>query len=360
MEGEFDMAAGLAEISDSLFDSGDLGGGSSSEGGANDDLDLGESGDKSPGNGRQQADTASVAGKPAAVGNPNGDTGGKPAVGNPADAPPVGGTPAPGPLDLPKTWKQDEAIKAAWAGVDPVIKAEVARREEAMFKGLETYKSDAEDGRVFQKVFEPYEQAFRANNVNPVALTQGLLQSHYALSYGSSEQKVAMFRHLAEAYGVDLQVASAEQPYVDPEVQRLRRENQALQSQQRRAQEESAANLHSTMETQLKTFEADPKNVHFLEVIDQMIPLIQTGDSLEEAYQKAIWVNPKTRALEVARLNKEDASRKAQEEKDRVAAARRATSVNVKTSAKSGSATAPVGSMDDTMAETLAEIRGRG
>lgn len=110
---------------------------------------------------------------------------------------------------------------------------------------------------------------------------------------------------------------------------------------------------------EIETFAADPANPHFEEVSNDMVTLLQGGvcKTLPEAYEKAVWANPVTRAKEIARQQAE-ATRKAQEtEAAKVAAARKATAANVRTSAKSGSATAPLGSIDDTLNETLAKIR---
>jgi hypothetical protein len=350
MPGEFDMDAGLASMSEGLFEgSGDALDGDTPAGDDNDDLGLGSEGEQ----GGAPDEGAAPAEKPAATPSAS------PALG-PDGKPVVAPTPAPGPDALPKTWKQDPEILAKWATTDPAIKAEIQRREEAMFQGIEGYKADAADGKVFQQVFKPYENILKHYGVNPVSLTQGLLKAHHDLSLGTADQKVALFRQLAADYGVDVAQVAAEAPYEAPEVKALRLENQRLQSLHQQNSQQVVRATEATLNAQLDAFEADPKNVHFKTVGHDMVPFIKAGDSLEVAYHKALWVNPTTRAIEQARQTAEATAKAAKDEADRVAKAKAATGANVKASAKSGSATAPLGSMDDTMRDTLREIKARG
>ena len=72
-----------------------------------------------------------------------------------------------------------------------------------------------------------------------------------------------------------------------------------------------------------------------------------------------MWLNPTTRAAELARVTAEKEAAAKKELEEKLKADSKALSVNVKTNAKRGSGTAPVGSMDDTLNETLTSIRSR-
>jgi hypothetical protein len=359
---DLDIAGAVSEIGSSLFDTPSEGSTGDSDGNSDDgalgDLGLDRSAPAAkPANSpapAAPAAPASPAGAPVADGA--GKTGGDPnAVGekNPDGTPKA----APGPNDPPKTWSKEG--QAAWATLSPVAQAEVRKREEDFHRGIEVYKADAADGKAFQQLLTPYEHILKHYNINPFPLMSGLMEAHHNLATGTPEQKVAMFRKLAQDYGVNLETAAAPAPYEDPAVIALREQNQRLQSQLGQTAEQARAAFQATLEQQLDAFEADPKHVHFKDVGHDMVPFINAGLSLEAAYEKAIWANPKTRALENARLTAEANAKAAKDEADRVAAAKRAAGANVRTSAKSGSATAPLGSMDDTMAETLAAIRNR-
>jgi hypothetical protein len=86
----------------------------------------------------------------------------------------------------------------------------------------------------------------------------------------------------------------------------------------------------------------------------------EAASSLQQAYEMAVWNNPVTRAKEIDRLQSErDATLKAQNE-EKLQAARKAQGANVDTSTKTRDGTVPVGSMDETLEETMAQIKSRG
>ena len=125
---DFDLAGASAELSESLF-------GSSGDNAADDGPSL-EDGESSDG-----GDTATDI----------------PAAKDDAQAAPVAETTEPAPaeaLPAPKTWRPDAAAK--WAELPPEVQQEVLKREQDIFKGLETYKADATVGRSVNQIIAPY------------------------------------------------------------------------------------------------------------------------------------------------------------------------------------------------------------
>jgi hypothetical protein len=279
---EFNMEAAVAEIGGGLElgDDDGLASGSSDGGGDDTQSDLGEPAD--PGTG---VDSDAAGGTPAQQDQP-------------VDKPAGAGEPAPvGGFVPPKTWTPAaaEALKAA----SPLIQAEVAKREEDMFRGLEGYKADANLGKVFHTIVSPHMALMQQHGVDPQVLIPNLLDAHKILSLGSAEQKLTYFRQLAADYGIPLEQAAAEAPYVDPEVQRLTIENRRLQSERQREQQQAATHARSTAAQTLDAFIADPKNIYFEEVGNDIAKLLEGGvcKTLQEAYEKAVWANPVTRAF---------------------------------------------------------------
>lgn len=260
----------------------------------------------------------------------------------------------------PKTWRKEAA--AVWANLPPEARAEVLKREEDIFKGIEAYKADAHFGKSLKGALAPYMPILQQYNIDPAAQVQGLMQAHYTLATGSPEQKAVLFQKLAQDYGVDLgQLAAFEPPYTDPAVKALQAELNGVKSQLSAAEQARAQALQKDLEKQIETFAADPANAHFKDVANDMVVLLEKGvcKTLSEAYERAIWMNPAVRAKEVARQQAEASKKAAEAEAARVAKARQATAAHVRTSAKSGSAAAPLGSIDDTLNEALREIQSR-
>lgn len=273
---------------------------------------------------------------------------------------------APAAPVAPKSWKPGPASK--FASADPELQAEILRREEDFHKGIEGFKGDAAVGRSVKQVIAPYEATFRQYGIDPTQQIASLLNAHFTLATGTREQKAELYQRIARDYGIE--VGPAPEPgYVDPEVARLREEVQALRSTQTAEQQRRFAETKTSLERQVEAFGSDPKNAYFEEVLPDMTQLLQSGvcSTLQEAYEKAIWTNPGVRAKEVARqqqeaITKAEADRvaKAKADAEKAAKAKAASAANVKTSAKAVSATAPLGSLDDTLNEQYAAIMARG
>ena len=336
-----DNSAALAEISQGLGFNAD----------SNEDTDAGDGEAQGNGSGSDEA----AAPRAAAPANET----------DPQSPEAVAASAAASSTPPPKTWRPEAA--AEFAKLPPVVQQEVLKREEDMFRGLEQYREAAGFGQTIHKTLQPYLPILQQYRIDPVQQIAGLMQSHHTLALGTPDQKVGLMLRLVKDYGVDLgmltQMADPNNaPYTDPAVQSLTQTVQTLQSELARQNAQRATETRAKLSSQIDAFAKDGKNVYFAEVANDMANLIERGvcSTLEEAYEKAVWTNPSTRQREATRIADErlDVERKAAAAK--AASARKALGANVRSSAKSGSATAPVGSIDDTLRETMEAIKARG
>lgn len=347
-ENEFDVGSAVAEISDGLGlgDSSDNAGGES-----NADINLDTGGDSA----------VNTATDTSGADDSNGD--GQSANGEPSPfTPPDTHKHLFNEQGMLRTWRGEAASE--FAKLPPVVQQEILKREEDIFKGIEGYKEAAAFGNSLKQVLDPYLPTLQQYGIQPAAQVADMMQAHYTLAFGSPEQKVALIQQVAKDYGVDLRGLSLplDGAYVDPQVQDLQNQLKQLQSQMSQSQRAQTEAKRAEIERNVSAFASDPKNVYFEELANDIAHLLRTGaeKTVEAAYEKAMWMNPAVRAKELTRqqADKAEAERKAAAEK--AEAARKATAANVRTKAKSGSAATPLGSMDDTLTETLAGIRGRG
>lgn len=267
---------------------------------------------------------------------------------------------APAADAAPRTWRKEAA--ATWAALPSEAKNEILKREQEIFQGIETYKADATYGKSFKSTLAPYEQIMRANNMDPVRTVGGLLNAHHQLATGAPERKVALMRELATSYGIDLNSLVqpvGEAPYVDPAVAGLQSELQQVKSRLQAEDQKRYEAQVQTISTDVAKFQSDPKNVYFNEVSDEIVALINQGKTLQDAYDTAVWMNPATRAKEIARQSAEAAQKLRDATIVKTTAAKKAVAANVTARAKSGSAATPLGSLDDTLNETFAKISSR-
>lgn len=266
----------------------------------------------------------------------------------------------------PKTWTK-EALES-WATIPPRAQQEILKREEDMLKGITQYKSAAEVGQKYDSVVEPYRAILTAENVDPVQMFQSFAANHYLLSRGTPAQKIELAANLIRGYDVDLTGLLnhiAEGPAFtpkDPHVTALERELAEIKGSLTQRATSEMEQSRVKIDAEVQAFAAD-KTAHpyFDELIDDISQLMGSGvsKSLQDAYDRAVYSNPATRQKEIDRLtavNQSTVDAAAQARKDKI---NRSTADSVTTTPKSRNGTIPVGSLDDTLAETMAAISSR-
>jgi hypothetical protein len=269
-------------------------------------------------------------------------------------------TPAAPNDEPPKTWTK-EAI-AEWATIPPKVKAEIHKREQDFFKGIEQYKESAAIGKAYDSVVEPYRAALAAENINPVELFKAFAANHYTLARGTKEQKISIVKNLMQGYGIDPDEVADQfspAPYIDPALKSVQDELAELKREREMLAAREANSAREAIGRQITEFASDPANPHFDKVSHLIPSLLQSGiaKDLADAYQQAVMLNPETRELELTRRQTEAAEKIAQANAAKLQAAKAASAVNVRTSMKSAGGTTPVGSIDDTLNETMARLR---
>lgn len=269
------------------------------------------------------------------------------------DAPKVGEMPTEPVKVAPNTWRKEVADK--WATLPAEVQAEVEKREADFHKGIEQYKSKAQFADAMEKAITPYAATIQSLGITPDKAIAELMAADHRLRYSSPQDKQAYFMQLAQSYGIDLgNLQQAPQTPIDPNVSAMQQRVQQLegwiqqQNMMSKQQEEAALN------NEVAKFAADPSHSHLETVRPQMIELLQAGiaSSLQDAYEQALWRNPTTRSALIAEQQsaiKEEVTKKAIE-------AKKAASVNVK-ARPSMPVSQPIGSMDDTIRQTLRRLQ---
>ena len=237
-----------------------------------------------------------------------------------AHAPPPG---APEPIQPPASWSAP--AKAAFASLPPIVQQEIAKREADVNRGFEDRAAQLKRFEPLEQILGPRRDALAVRGVSDVDFVKTL----FAASDWIDRDPVSALRELMRQKGVTLQHLGAppqagQQPQaaqLPPALGALAQQVHHLQSQlSQRDQAERAQRLQS-VQSEIQVFAADPANTYFHNVREDMIALLSSGRAadLKDAYDKAVWANPETRAL----LQAEHA-RKA--EADRLNAQRQATS----------------------------------
>lgn len=268
-------------------------------------------------------------------------------------------TPEPTTGTAPKSWPKE--MHEHWAKTPPQVQQYWQTREKQMLDGLDQYKQAATFGKTFHDVVSPYHEDFVRHGVEPHRAVQFLLEANRRLTTGTPESRQQAYQELGRNLGLSAQAPVNGEPAapVDPRIQTIEQKLAQIEEAQLAKQREALDAARVKSQQEVDAFASDPNNAFFDEVADDIVKFIKAGDSLQDAYQRAIWANPVTREKQMqARLQTEAEKAKERARLDALPK-KQAKSVNVRSRDTARSSTDPVGSLDDTLKETLAKIKAR-
>lgn len=262
------------------------------------------------------------------------------------------------PKVAPKSWSKEMAPE--FAKLPPTIQDYVLKREEDYTNGISQYKQAADYGYAVNQVVSPYMAHIQARGVDVPTALKFLLNADYVLTNSTPDKKAEFFTKLLKDYGVDQTKLGLAPAAETPEVRELRERQAKTENFLTEFQQKQLESRRTEVAKAVDTFASNPKNVYFNELSDDIVKFINAGYTLEDAYEKAVWANPVTRAKEQARLDKEKelATKKAADEA--ALKAKKATKPNVKETPSARTApTGLLGSMDETIRDTYRKIQER-
>lgn len=264
------------------------------------------------------------------------------------------------------------AAKSMWNDVPERIKQEVLKRENDSKAGVARLKDElgeqAAFGQRIQSVVDPYKAVIAAEGSTPEAAVGEMLNSAYLLRTGSAPAKVQMTLQLAQRYGYINELVAMVRgnrqnipvaPAHDPRIDQLERR---IAEQDRLAQERATSTVQQAIESFTSAVDEDGHlvNPYFENVRHLMIPLLESGqhETLESAYEAALWTHPETRDIMLAQAKSSVVGRRQVEAKERATRARKANKVNLpKRGNHESQPNKPTGSIEDTMRETYESLR---
>lgn len=212
-------------------------------------------------------------------------------------AQPVAATPAPEQpkLKAPASLKPQE--REAWESLPRVAQEAFIRREQEVTRGLQEAAEHKKNWERFNDSVRPYEALIRSTGQDPVAYTQQLYQTAYALQTGTPQQRAAIMAHLFKSYGVDVdqfanalnQTATAvpQQGQASSSVDVQALVDQRIQQMARQAAVQRAAE-------EVAKFAETHEFANDESIRQTMAALIQgkIAANLEDAYDRAIRASP--------------------------------------------------------------------
>ena len=234
------------------------------------------------------------------------------------------------------------AVKAQWKELPQAVRDEFSRLEDTFAKGKAEWGSKGQRLNRYEEIIGPHADRWRASGLdefsglqtliaaqnlldrNPVdgilqiARSYGLTPAHLAQALGlpqTSAPQPGAEGHLAPTAAPD--ITAALQQHLSP----LQQQVQTLQQQLQERDQQSEARELAKVRTEIETFAAKPENMYFENVREDIVALLQSGRAtdLQDAYDKACWLNPEIRSLQL----KAQADEKARTEREAAEKAKR-------------------------------------
>lgn len=234
------------------------------------------------------------------------------------------------PIDAPASLSEEE--KAVFADLPDELQEFIRRREGERDSA---FQKKTQEIAAIKSAFEPFKEMLSINGVSEAEAIQRLLNAQAYLQ----RDPLNALKQLAQNYGVldklAPQKASEESDeYLDPTVAKLQKELEELKAQQnnyltssQRQQQEQVLQAIAEFKTATDD-QGNPAHPYFDQVKHLMAPLVQQGDTLEEAYSKVIYTVPEVREAEIAKARQDaDKTRRSTTKKRVVKAKKTATQV---------------------------------
>lgn len=218
----------------------------------------------------------------------------------------------------PASWKKE--AKGEWAALPLQARQEIHRREMEVQKVLNDTAPIRQEIQQFKEAVSPYMARIQSLGATPIQAVSHLLQADYSLATGTPQQKAQFIDKLLQDYNVDIaeldsaiarrlggQPQQQSQGFDPNQISQLVQQQlqQALAPiyQQRQQQEQQIVQQATTTVEQMSL---DPKYPHFEEVRQDMADLVEMSArrgvalTLEQAYSRAVAMNPELSAMQQA------------------------------------------------------------
>lgn len=231
--------------------------------------------------------------------------------------PAIESAPTSAPVFAPPSWAAD--ARETFNQLPPRVQQEIVRRETDLRRGLQqatdrTAQVERTWGEV-DALLKPYEgQLARAGATKAQVLKQSLEWQKYL----DTDLPAAMTA-LARSYGTDLRTLAqleSQQPQEPAYVGQIRQQLQQTQALIQQNQQREAENRRASVLAELSAFASETDSAGnpvrpFIEHVEaDMVPIVQSlmgsgmpvRQILQQAYEKAIWLNPSTREMEIKKV----------------------------------------------------------
>ena len=216
----------------------------------------------------------------------------------------------------PKSWKSGPRDK--WGTLEPDVRAEIHRRERESSRAIADTAPIRKFVQGFQETIQPHAARYRDSGLQPLQVVANLMQSDAILSHAPMPQKAMFMAKLIRDYKIDVAALDAALSGGDPtqepmsKIEQLISERLAPVQQFVQGQEQQRAQMVQHEQTRagqlVANMSQDAQNFpHFDLVAQDMADVMEMAAkrqvylSPQEAYKRAVAMNPEAQAAEQGR-----------------------------------------------------------
>lgn len=232
------------------------------------------------------------------------------------------------PVMPPRHWKPE--AKAEFQRLPPELRQAVLEHEAAVGKESSELQPKAQRLAAIESILAPHKGQWAVRGLDEIQAIKTLVDVSAWLDRDAPSAVAA----LARQYGLTPQqifgqAAPQSMPQYAPQngapPEWMQRLETLEQREQQRVQQTRQAQMSGAQQA-IAEFQADPKNLYFENVKEEMALLLNAGkaNDLQTAYDMAVWQRPDTRKLVIAQERANEAAKAKADAAAKVAAARSA------------------------------------
>lgn len=250
-------------------------------------------------------------------------------------------------------------MRERWGTLDPDVRAEVLRREEASALGVRQLQEQFAPANQFVGTLMPIIQEAMSNNVNPAQHITNVMEAERRLRVGTDQERFGALVEIADGYGLPLREILAEVLGKENVPQAQRRQELPpeiqMELQEARALKQQMAQKPAVVEDPPHIKEFAKANPYFEDVREIMADLAEAGFSndLQALYNEAVWRNPGVREVVLEK------QKSASDLTDKQRAAAAAKTKNSNTDVTNSSEHDDDDSLEDTIRKSIMASEGR-
>ena len=202
----------------------------------------------------------------------------------------------------PSSWSP--SVREKWGKLDPDVRAEIIRREEASVNGVRKLQEEHAPIRQFAENLSPFINEAIQGGVNPAQYIGNVMATERRLRSPDLEQKFTALIEIADQYGIPLRdiinqsvgkevltKATPQTAAIPPQIQQELEESRRFRQQQQ----------ERALQQEIESFSKDKE--FFEDVKSIMADFMDSGraKSLADAYEQACWVHPDVRKVMLER-----------------------------------------------------------